>query len=73
VVQQETAMGGLGGEIRAVDRDKVWQRFRDEVRPFVTDRFGLIEEAPLTQKKAYDSMRLDPESGEWILDYYFAK
>jgi hypothetical protein len=66
-------MGGLGGEIRAADRDKAWQRFRDEVRPFVTDRFGLIEEAPVTQKKAYDSMRFDSESGEWVLEYYFTK
>jgi hypothetical protein len=72
-VHQETAMGGLDGEVRAADRDKVWQRFRDEVRPFVTDRFGLIEESPVTQKKAYDSMRFDPESGEWVLTYYFSK
>jgi hypothetical protein len=57
-------MGGLGGEIRATDRDTLWKRFCDDVRPFVTDQFGLIEEAPLTRKKAFDSMRFDPESGE---------
>jgi hypothetical protein len=72
-VQQEVSMGGLGGEIRAANREKLWEKFRDEVRPFVTDRFGLIEESPVTQKKAFDSMRFDSESGEWVLDYYFSK
>jgi hypothetical protein len=66
-------MGGLGGEIRATDREKLWHKFRDEVRPFVTHQFGLIEESPVTEKNAYDSMRFDPESGEWILDYYFSQ
>ena len=66
-------MGSLGGEIGATDRDKVWQRFRDDIRPYVTDRFGLTEEAPVTQKKAYDSMRFDPESGEWVLEYSFSR
>jgi hypothetical protein len=66
-------MGGLGGEIRATDRDKLWKKFRDDVRPFVTNQFGLIEEAPVTEKQAFDSMRFDPESGEWILDYSFTK
>jgi hypothetical protein len=72
-VQQEVGMGGLGGEIRAENREKLWEKFRDEVRPFVTDQFGLIEESPVTQKKALDSMRFDSESGEWVLDYYFSK
>jgi hypothetical protein len=66
-------MGGLGGEIRGTDREQVWIRFRDEVRPFVTDRFGLEEEAPITESRAYNSMRFEQESGEWVLDYYFAK
>jgi hypothetical protein len=66
-------MGGLGGEIRASDREKLWLRFRDEVRPYVTSQFGLIEESPLTRERAYSSMRFDPESGEWVLDYYFSK
>jgi hypothetical protein len=73
VVHQEASMGGVDGQVRAADRDKAWERFRDDVRPFLTGRFGLIEEAPVTQEKAYDAMRFDSESGEWILDYCFAK
>jgi hypothetical protein len=72
-IQQEASMGGLGGEIRAANRDKLWEKFCDEVRPFVTLQFGLIEESPVTQKKAFDAMRFDSESGEWVLDYYFSK
>ena len=70
-VQQEAPVGGLGGEIRAANREKLWEKFRDEVRPLVTGQFGMIEESPVTQKKAFDSMRFDAESGEWVLDYYF--
>jgi hypothetical protein len=66
-------MGGLGGEIRATDREKLRHKFRDQIRPFVTHQFGLVEESPVTEKNAYDSMRFDPESGEWVLDYCFSQ
>jgi hypothetical protein len=66
-------MGGLGGEIRGPNRDGVWARFCNEVRPFVIDRFGLFEEAPGSQQRAYDSMKLDHDTGEWVLEYYFGK
>jgi hypothetical protein len=38
------------------------------VGPYVIDRFGLIEDGPVTQKKAFDSMGFDSETGESILD-----
>jgi hypothetical protein len=66
-------MGGLGGEIRATDRQKLWDKFCNQVRPFVTHQLGLIEQTPLTEQKAYQSMRMDPESDEWVLDYYFSR
>jgi hypothetical protein len=65
-------MGGLEGELRASSREKLWAKFRDEVRPFILGQFGLIEKAPVTQERAFDSMRFDPESGEWVLDYFFS-
>jgi hypothetical protein len=30
-------------------------------------------QSPSTRQKAFDSMRFDPEAGEWILDYDFSK
>jgi hypothetical protein len=65
-------MCGLEGELRATNREKLWNKFRDEVRPFVVGHLGLVESAPVTEERAFESMRFDPESGEWVLDYFFS-
>jgi hypothetical protein len=71
--QQDKSAGGIGGEIRGKTREEIWTRFRDEVRPLVIDKFGMFLQAPLSEEEAFQSMRRDPDTGSWVLDYCFAK
>lgn len=66
-------MGGYGGEIRAHSREAAWAKFDQEIRPEVEERFGLFLVAPLSREQAFNSIRRDPETHSWVLDYYFSK
>ena len=66
-------MGGYGGEIRAQSREAAWAKFDREIRPEAEERFGLFLVAPLNREQAFQSIRQDPETHTWVLDYYFSK
>jgi hypothetical protein len=66
-------MGGFGGEVTARTPDEAWATFSTEVLPQIESRFGLFLESPLTRDEAFRTMRQDPTSKYWILDYYFSK
>jgi hypothetical protein len=66
-------LGGYGGEIRARSRESAWAKFDQEIRPEVEERFGLFLVAPLSREEAFQSIRQDPETLAWLLDYYFSK
>ena len=66
-------MGGYGGEIHAKTPEAAWAEFEREIRPEAEERFGLFLVAPLSREQAFNSIRQDPETHAWVLDYYFSK
>jgi hypothetical protein len=66
-------VGGCGGEVRGKTPQEAWDKFNQKVRPEIEERFGLFVEAPSDRQAAFKSMRRDPKTQCWVLDYYFTK
>ena len=65
-------MGGMRGYVRGKTKIATWLKFKRKLRRD-PEPFGLHLEWPANKHHAYQEMKRDLETGEWVLEYHFGK
>ena len=67
-----SVMGGIRDEVRGRTKIETWLRFKKENRSDEPP-YGMTLDWPRNKKEAYEMMRKDDDTGEWVLSYHFSK